>query len=110
MPEKTGKNRRPAPISYRPPKGREAEFRARVAASGKSANGFLNDCVFSKRQRGSADRQDLARLLHIAGQISDQLDDITLTGGDNNVLTIESCHVELREIRNALLALMGRKP
>jgi len=104
------KKKRAPPISYRPPKGREAEFNALVAASGQSASAFLNNCVFGKHRRNPAERKQLALLLASAARISDQLDEISLAGAGDSALAIEAAHRELSEIRAALLQQIGRKP
>lgn len=101
---------RPAPISYRVPKGREAEFAALVAEHGGSVNAFLTDRVFGQRRRNPAGRKQLARLLASAAQISDRLHEIALTGAGDSALAIDAARTELTEIRAALLALMDRKP
>src|SRR5688572_13614165 len=93
------KKKRRAPISYRPPKGREEEFDALVAASGLSVNAFLNECVFGKHRRNPAERKQLALLLASAARISDQLHDISLAGTGDSALALEAAHRELTEIR-----------
>lgn len=110
MSEKTKNTKRRAPVSYRPPKDREAEFYERVEASGLPVNAFITDCIFGRGRHRPAELQTLARLLGKAAEISDQLHEISLTEGDDNVLLIEAAHRELTEIRAALLTLMGRKP
>jgi hypothetical protein len=107
MTEETDK--RPAPISYRPPKGREAEFAALVSASGLSTNAFITDRIFRERRRDPAQRQELALLLKEAADISDGLHDIALTAG-HSALEIEALHARLSRIRAGLLVMMGRKP
>ena len=102
------KKKRRAPISYRPPKGREEEFAALVAASGLSVNAFLNDCVFTGRRR--AERKQVGLLLASAARISDHVDAIDLAGAGNSTLAREAIREELILLRAALLALNGRKP
>lgn len=104
---------RPAPISYRPPQGREAEFRARVAASGLSANAFINAHVFGRNRRDKALTQDaLARLHDQTATISAQLHEILLCGGAEaaGAPIIEAVAEDLAIIRAALLDAMGRAP
>lgn len=101
---------RPAPVSYRVPKGREAEFAALVAEHGGSVNAFITDRIFGQRRRNPAGRKQIARLLASAAQISDRLHDVALTGAGDSALAIEAARAELTEIRAALLALMERKP
>ena len=102
--------KRPPPISYRPPKEREEEFHARVAASGMSVNAFITESVFGRGRRSRGELQTLAQLLNEAARISDRLHDIGLTGPGNAALQIEAMRRELTEIRAALVALLGRKP
>ncbi|MCC7428676.1 MAG: hypothetical protein IT557_17425 [Alphaproteobacteria bacterium] len=104
------KKKRAAPLSYRPPKRREAEFAARVQASGLSVNAFINECVFGRNRRRPGEQQALARLLGRAARIGDALEEISLTGDAGHAVVIEAALAELSEIRAALLALMGRKP
>lgn len=110
MPDKEPKSKRPAPISYRPPKGMAEEFHARVAASGLSVNAFITQAIFGRNRHRPDELQRLARLLTKAAQISDQLHDIALTGPDDNALLIEAAQRDLAEIRAALLLSMGRRP
>jgi len=110
MPEKETKSKRPAPISYRPPKNRTAAFHARVAASGLSANAFITEAIFGRNRHRPDELQALARLLGEAAKISDQLHEIALTGAGENALLIEAAQRDLDEIRAALLNSMGRRP
>lgn len=105
----TDREKRRAPISYRPPKGREAEFDARVAESGLPVNAFITQRVFGN-QRRNAEKAELARLLAEAARINDRLHEAALSGAEANTLLLESCQDELHGIRNALMSLMGRKP
>ena len=102
--------KRAAPISYRPPKDREDEFDARVAASGLSINGFLNDCVFGKNRRRPGEVKALALLLGRAAHIRDHLHEISLGASDEEACIIKAAMDELTEIRAALLILMRRRP
>lgn len=102
--------KRAAPISYRPPKGREDEFNARVAASGLSVNAFLTESVFGRNRHRPGELRALARLLGQAAHIRDSLHEISMSAGGDDALAVEAVMEELTEIRAALLALMGRKP
>lgn len=110
MSDTDAKTKRPAPIPYRPPKDREAELHARIAASGLSINAFITACIFGRERRGPAERKMLARLLRQVGQIGDQLHELTLAGTDRHALSLEAAQQDLAEIRAALLSLMGRGP
>lgn len=110
MADENDKPKRAAPISYRPPKEREAEFRARVAASGLSTNAFITEAIFGRTRHRPEELQSLARLLARAAQISDRLHEIGLAGAGESALPIEAAHRELAEIRAALLSMMGRRP
>src|SRR5690242_8965237 len=87
---------RPAPISYRPPKGREAEFAALVEASGLSVNAFITQSAFGRRRSRVAERKQLALLLATAARISDQLHEVSLAGRGDSALS-EAVHQELIE-------------
>ena len=109
--------KRPAPISYRPPAELREEFHARVQKSGKSVSGFITAAVFGEeapraaRQAG-IEQQTLAKILAQAARISDDLHEISLSGGDTaqSMLLIEQACDELAQIRAALLIVMGRQP
>jgi len=110
MPDKRVHKRRPAPISYRPPKGLAAEFHARVGASGLSANAFITEAVFGRNRHRPDELQALAGLLARTAEISDRLHDIELAGAGDSTLPIEGAQRDLADIRAALIALMGRAP
>ena len=110
MPDKETKSKRPAPISYRPPKGMAEAFHARVAASGLSVNAFITEAIFGRNRHRPDELQILARLRGKAAQISDQLHRIAFSGADENTLLIEAAQRDLAEIRTALLISMGRGP
>ena len=100
--------KRSPPVSYRPPKGREAEFARAVAASGLSTNAFITQAVF--RSRNKIERALLAKLLGQAQQISDELHEAQLTGGGENTLALEEAGRALAEIRAGIMSLMERAP
>lgn len=102
--------KRAAPISYRPPRDREDEFRARVAASGLSVNAFLTESVFGRTRHRPGELKALARLLARAAHIRDSLHEISMSAGGDDALAIEAVMAELAEIRAALLEMMGRRP
>ena len=104
------KPKRRAPNSYRPPRDKEDEFDARVAASGLSINGFLNDCVFGKNSRWPGEIKALALLLGRAAHIRDHLHEVLLSASDKEARVIKAAMDELTEIRAALLILMRRRP
>jgi len=110
MPDKRAQTRRPAPISYRPPKGKTAEFDARVAASGLSANAFITEAIFGRNRYRPGELQALAGLLARTAHIGDRLHEIELAGIGANALPIEAAQRDLADIRTALIALMGRAP
>lgn len=110
MSDTDANTKRPAPIPYRPPKGREAELHAHIAASGLSTNAYITACIFGRSRQRPAEQQMLARLLRQVGQIGDQLHELTLAGTDQHALALEAAQQDLAEIRAALLTLMGRGP
>jgi hypothetical protein len=110
MPDERAHNRRSAPISYRPPKGLAAEFDARVAASGLSANAFITQAIFGRNRHRPDELQALAGLLARSAEISDRLSEIELSGAGDSALPIIAAQRDLADIRAALIALMGRAP
>ena len=114
MPEKDDKKRE-APISYRPPKGLQDEFYARVEKSGLSTGAFITKAIFAtdpprQSRRPPMEAELLARLLAQAAKIRDELHEISLAGSDDRGAVIEASFDELTEIRAALLKASGRKP
>ena len=104
----TGSNgTRSPPVSWRPPKGREAEFAQAVAASGLSTNAFITQAVF--RSRNKIERAMLAKLLGQAQRISDELHEAQLAGGGENSLLLEEAGRALEEIRAGIMNLMERR-
>ena len=99
--------KRSPPVSYRPPKGREAEFARAVAASGLSTNAFITQAVF--RSRNKIERALLAKLLGQAQQIGDELHEAQLTAGSENSLLLEEAGRALEEIRSGIMSLMERR-
>jgi hypothetical protein len=110
MPENETKSARAAPISYRPPKDREAELLARVAASGLPVNAFITQAIFGRNRHRPDELQALAGLLARTAQISDRLSEIELAGAGGSAPPIEAAQRDLADIRAALIALMGRAP
>jgi hypothetical protein len=98
---------RSPPVSYRPPKGREAEFARAVAASGLTTNAFITQAVF--RSRNKVERAMLAKLLGQAQQISDELHEAQLTAGSENTPALEEAGRALAEIRAGIMNLMERR-
>lgn len=107
MPDKRERERRPAPIPYRPPKGRTEELRALVAASGLSTNAFITHCVFGRRRIAL---KLFARLLTETARIGDLLGDLAAAGADEHGAALDAAQQELAQIRAALLRGMGRLP
>jgi hypothetical protein len=110
MSDERAQTRRPAPISYRPPKGLAAEFHARVAASGLSANAFITEAIFGRNRHRPDELQALAGVLARTAQIGDRLCEIELAGGGGSARPIEAAQQDLAGISAALIALMGRAP
>jgi hypothetical protein len=108
MPEEETKSKRPAPISYRLPKGLAAEFHARVAASGLTANAFITEAIFGRNRHRPDELQALAGLLARSAEISDRLSEIELSGAGDSALPIIAAQRDLADIRAAVIALMGR--
>jgi hypothetical protein len=108
MPDKRTDTRRPAPISYRPPKGRAEELLALVAASGLSTNAFITGCLFGHlRQRSTPEL--LCEILDRMAQIADLLHELSIADAAN-AEALQAAQNELSALRAALLLAMGRKP
>lgn len=101
--------KRPAPISWRPPAARHAEFLARVERSGLSVNAYITRAVF---RPSYVDAGTLVRLLSEAAAIRDALHDAGLIGGDTpaNAQPLETALDDLTELRAAILEILGRRP
>lgn len=110
MPEKKVTVKRPAPISYRPPKGLTADFHAHVSASGLSANAFITACIFGRSRLRPADLQMLARLLDQTARIADQLQALSVATAEDHARALAAAQQELGELRAALLGGMERSP
>ena len=108
----TEKNKREAPISYRPPHELREQFRARVEDSGLSVNAFITAAVFGDdapkpARRTSASRADVARLLAETALLNERLKGFA---GDTDPALLEDAVRDLREIRAACLKALGRSP
>lgn len=111
------KQKRPAPISYRPPADLAEEFRRRVEASGLSVNAYISKAVFDLpiprgTRRPAVEKQMLGKLLGRSGAIRDALDNASRIAGDDIRLAaaIEAAHDELTVIRAAIMKMMEREP
>ncbi len=117
MPEQD-KEKREAPISYRPPKELRAEFDQRVRASGLSRCAFLNKCVFGRdpprrSRRPSIEHAAVAQIIATMAQIRDELRALNThfeEGGDRDALAVEKALDPLIEIRSLCFKALGRKP
>jgi hypothetical protein len=108
MPDKRAHNRRPAPISYRPPKGRTQELHALAAASRLSTNAFITACIFGPLRRRSR-AELLSEILDRTAQIADLLHELSIAG-TADAKALEAAQDELGTLRAALLTVQGRKP
>jgi len=108
MPDQRAQNRRPAPISYRPPQGRTEELHAFVAASGLSTNAFITACIFGRLGR-RIKAELLSEILDRTAQIADLLHELSIAG-TADAKALEAAQDELSTLRAALFALMGRRP
>lgn len=108
--------KRPAPISYRPPQGLSADFRARVQNSGLSVNAFITAAVFGQSAPRSSrnaplDQKLVAMLLSQAARISSRLEQAVPPNGDSaRTAVLKECRDELAEIRGCLMQALGRDP
>lgn len=111
------KQKRPAPISYRPPANLAEEFRRRVEASGLSVNAYISKAVFDLpiprgTRRPAVEKQMLAKLLGRSGAIRDALDEaVRISGGDARTAeAVDAAKEELTIIRAAIMKMMEREP
>lgn len=95
------KPKRRSKISYRIPAAKEREFDKLVALSGLSTNGFITDCIFRRNRHNPAQLKRLAQILAEAAQIKAEV--------QSHDLMSEDIARELKLIRTALMALMGRR-
>jgi len=102
--------KRPRPISWRPPEAKRADFEARVAESGLSANAFLTEAVFGRTRHRPAELRILAQVLAQSAACADRLREIELAGVEGATIPLEGVRQDLTEIRSALFLLMGRRP
>lgn len=105
-------DKRPAPISIRPPASLRDEFYARAKNSGLSMNAFVMQVVFGNSStKPVMDKKMLALLLSQAAKINSHLEEMGHSSSDSqNFLILEECRHELSEIRAALLLELGKKP
>lgn len=116
MSDKT-KNRREAPVSYRPPQALRDEFYRRAEQSGLSLSGFITGAVFGQdagrsQRKPSVERRDLVRLLSQCAAIRDQLsriEDISGNSTETEALLADA-HRQLGEMRAACFKALGRTP
>lgn len=111
------KHTRAAPISYRPPKGLQDEFRRRAEKSGLSLSAFITASVFGNdapraSRKPSVEKRDLAKLLSSCAAIHDELSRFDLGGKDDGeiVARLDAAHRELSELRAACFKALGRTP
>jgi hypothetical protein len=105
------KQKRAAPISYRPPAGLQEEFLARVEKSGLSTCAFITKAIFNEEPPRQSRRPDLeeklvARLLNEAAKIHGELKALDTVDDAKLDTALDT----LVEIRAALLKAMGRNP
>lgn len=109
----TERTTRDAPISYRPPTELRETFHARVEASGLSVNAFITQAIFAQdaprqRRRAPVEQQMIARLLAEAARLHDRLNAVG-SAADVDAALFEKAVRDLRELRAACLAALGRK-
>lgn len=106
--------KRPAPISYRPPEDLRAEFHERVRASGLSTCAFITKAIFNRdpprcMRRVSVEQQEIARLLAELAALREQLHVIAESGAaDADAVNVAID--QLAGIRSACFKALGRAP
>tara|TARA_R110002126_G_scaffold12953_1_gene55512 strand:- start:120 stop:470 length:351 start_codon:yes stop_codon:yes gene_type:complete len=116
MSDKT-KQKRDAPISYRPPQALREEFYVRADKSGLSVSGFITASVFGKdvhrsRKKPPIERRELVQLLSTCAAIRDQLSRLEDVAGESpeTQAALEDMHLQLGEMRSACFRALGRTP
>lgn len=111
------KNKREAPISYRPPQELRDEFHRRADQSGLSLSGFITAAVFGQgavrsRRKPPVEKRDLVLLLAKCAAIHDQLSRFDAAGMDSAEIhaVLGDAHRELAELRAACFKALGRTP
>jgi hypothetical protein len=109
MTDETKKRR--APISYRPPKGREAEFYARAAEHGGSLNAFITDRTLGTRRPNQTVRKLLARILAQDAAMTDALEKLEPCAARDAEIKalLRDIRQQLTEGRTAFMRALGRK-
>jgi len=102
------KPKRLSPYSYRPPANKRAAFEGLVESSGLSVNAFITESIFGRSRHRPGEMQKLAAILGQCARIADQLR-ILEVGNPGVGAQIESLFAELRLIRSAVMARMGRR-
>jgi hypothetical protein len=119
MTDRPAPHKRPAPITFRLPKGLREEFNARVAASGLSTSAYIQRAIFDTppprraRRRPVAEPGDLARLLSRAAEMAGHLEAIerlAAEGGQDVREPLDQAAGHLAEMRAALFHALGRSP
>lgn len=111
----TRRQKREAPISYRPPTGLSVAFRERVLNSGLSINAYITQSVFGQeaprvRRATSVDQKMLASLLSQSAKINGHLETISHHNPTSHETMLAECRTELAEIRTCLMLALGRSP
>lgn len=111
------KDKREAPISYRPPQELREEFHARAKNSGLSVSAFITASVFGQaaprsRKRPPVEKRDLVQLLAKCAAIHDQLSRFDPKGKDNPEIAaaLLEARRDLAELRTACFKALGRTP
>lgn len=104
------RHRREPPLSIRLPKGGRAEIARRAEQAGLSVNAYAAKALLDlqpprRTRRPPAEVRAVVRLLPELAAIRDRLD--TLGGADTAVL--EEVVALLTEIRNGIMAALGRR-
>ena len=111
------KQKREAPISYRPPQALRDEFFRRAEKSGLSISGFISACVFGQdagrsQRKPTVERRDLVQLLSTCAAIRDQLSRLENVAADDvgSQALIEDMYSQLCELRSACFNALGKTP
>jgi len=102
------KPKRSSPYSYRPSADKREAFEALVERSGLSVNAFISESIFGRSRHRPGELQKLAAILGQCALIADLLRSMNISDPEFGAQT-DALLDELRLIRSAVMARMGRR-
>ena len=105
----TEKPKRLSPYSYRPPADKREAFEALVERSGLPVNAFITESIFGRSRHRPGELQKLGAILGQCAIIADTIRAIDAAGDAHVPSELQRVTEELRLIRTAVMARMGRR-